>query len=91
MKKGWFEGGEVLYPYKGHELDLKIVCNRKISNNKSLLTVNSNGVLLGDTIICKTNQIEDSTPWFCSIGLLRLISHGTRWTNTLQNNFAQCK
>lgn len=51
------------------------------------MTANNKVVLLRDTIICKTNQIQDSTPWFWSIGLPRLIIYGVRWTNTIQNNF----
>lgn len=80
---------DMLNPHKGLELDLKTVCDRKINNNKSPLTVNSNSVLLGDARIYKTNQKQDSMPWLWSIRLPRLILHSVRWTNTIQLCMAQ--
>ncbi len=75
----------MLNPQKGLELDLKIVCNSKISNNMSLWTVNSNSALLGDTRICKTDQKQDLAPWCWSIGLPKQIVDSARWVNMLQN------
>ncbi len=82
---GW---ADMLDPHKGLELDLKIVFNRKINDNKLLFSAKSKVVVLGDTVIYKTNHIQDSAPWVHSIGLPRLILHGIKWTNMLQNGFA---
>ena len=82
---------DILNLHKGLELDLKTECNRKISNNKSLWTANSKVVLLGDSLICKTNQIQDSAPWLWSIRLPKWILHSARWTYTLRNSFARHK
>ncbi len=83
--------GDMLNPHKGLARDLKTKGNRKISNNKSLWTVNSKVVLLGDTSVCKTYQKQDSAPWLWSIRLPKRITHCARWTYMLRYDFAQRK